>query len=135
MRLTCLGECLAPAIGNGTTIEVESDKPEAILCGDLVVFSSRGVYTCHRVLYRKQEEELWWYFLKADNTGVPDGWIPYYRVLGKVTKVGQAPRPTRETRRDDVRRLWRSRLGYAVYASRLTGRLLQRSLLGRAMHG
>lgn len=135
MRLICLGECLAPAIGNGTTIEVESEKPEAIRCGDLVVFSSRGVYTCHRVLYRKEEDDLWWFFLKADNTGVPDGWIPHYRVLGKVTKVGGAPRPTPETRRDDVRRLWRSRLGFAVYETRRAAKVLGRSFLGNAVHG
>lgn len=135
MRLTCLGECLAPAIGNGTTIEVETEKPEAIACGDLVVFSSRGVYTCHRVLYRKLEEDLWWYFLKADNTGVPDGWIPYYRVLGTVVKVGASPRPTPETRRDDRRRLWRSRLGFAGYATRRAAKLLGQSFLGSAVHG
>jgi hypothetical protein len=39
MRLTCLGECLAPAIRNGTVIEAEATSPENLRPGDLAVFT------------------------------------------------------------------------------------------------
>lgn len=118
MRLVCLGECLAPAIANGTVIEAESAPPQSLRSGDLVVFSANGVYVCHRLLYRRQEDGLWWFFLKADNTGIADGWIPEYRIVGKVLRVADRSRETAAVRRDDLRRLWRSRLGYAVYRLR-----------------
>jgi hypothetical protein len=69
-------------------------------------------------LFRREEDGLWWYFLKADNTGVADGWIPYYRLAGKVTHVGGKPRATTSARRADYLTLWRSRLGYALYRFR-----------------
>ena len=124
MQLTCLGECLAPTIANGTTLEIESATPDAIRCGDLVVFSRRDDYTCLRVLYRKQEEEVWWFFLKADNTEKAEGWIPDYRIVGTVTGIGQHKRPTAASRRQDRRHLWRSRLGYSMAALRWSARAL-----------
>jgi len=121
MKLVCLGDCQAPAIENGTVIEAESAPPESIEPGELVVFTAKGVHACHRVLYKRREDGLWWFFLKPDNTGVPDGWIPGYRLLGKVTRIGSHPRPTAESRREDRKRLWKSRVGYAIYRLRKLG--------------
>ena len=118
MKLVCLGDCLAPTIVNGTVIEAESAPAETIRPGELVVFTLKGVHACHRVLYKRKEDVLWWFFLKPDNTGVPDGWIPQYRLVGKVTRVGDEKRPTELSRREDRKRLWKSRLGYAVYRLR-----------------
>lgn len=121
--LLAVGTSLWPFVRSGSRLELETVSAEAYGPGDLVVYCGAGVQICHRVLRRKLEGGLYWFYLKGDGRAVADGWIPEYRLIGRVARLNGrslAEWPLRALSRVFF---WHSRLQSAAYEALFESRL------------
>lgn len=81
------GNCQRSVIPPDSLIGVVALPSECYKAGDLVVFSHKQGYVCHRILYTNRADNLRWFYVKADYAWWADAWIPEYRLAGKVTEV------------------------------------------------
>ena len=86
-RFYCVGDSQLPLIPHGTAVESEVIDSHRIENGDLLIFMIKHSYACHRVLWKKREDGLNWFFMKGDNNPVADGWVPETHVVGKVIRI------------------------------------------------
>jgi len=84
-----IGPSLWPLIRSGSKLSFD---PGAVCqVSDLVLYSERGISVCHRVLKKKKIKEHTWYFIKADGKIDADGWIPDYRIQGRLAAINHRP--------------------------------------------
>jgi len=86
-----LGGCSSPIIPHNCIINVERLDASKIAPGDILVYCGYKALICHRVILRKKTNDFFWFLTKPDNSLVDDGWIPEYRVIGKVKSINNKP--------------------------------------------
>lgn len=84
------GSSLWPAVKSGALLKIDP-KPPGL--SELGVFLGPKGLCCHRVLARHRNRDTTWYLFKGDGNWRTDGWVPRYRILGKVNVIdGISPR-------------------------------------------
>lgn len=87
------GNSLLPLVDKKCLLEVERQSLSSIQPGDLIVFCAGKTLICHRALWRKKEKNHLWFFITGNHPMRADGWIPDYRIIGKVVSIDGKPIP------------------------------------------
>jgi len=112
--LRCLGPSLWPLVKSGQSIEIE-ERPEHLKSGDIIVYAGLGIQVCHRILHEKTDSGLKWFFMKGDGKLEADGWVPSYRVMGKVVSVDGKSVCTPSFRLYSSALYWHSKIQWGLY--------------------
>lgn len=110
-----IGQCHTPSIPNESILEITRCSSGDVTAGDIIVYSGLKSLVCHRVLFRKYSDGIFWYLTKADNTLIDDGWIPAYRIVGKVTRINHKDLSNIEMKLWSKALLLRSRAQFFVF--------------------
>ena len=81
-----IGNSLQPIISPNSLIEIEFTNISRKM-GELLVYTQKQKYIAHLCLFKKTVEGLQWYFLKGNSILEVDGWIPEYRIIGRISTV------------------------------------------------
>ena len=82
-----VGPSLWPLFPSGSRVEVKPLPAEAYQVGDLVVYCGNQKERCLRIFGARQMDAMPWFFLKGDGEVEPEGWVPCYRLEGKVVGI------------------------------------------------
>ena len=116
-RFYCVGTCQLPLISDGSVVEIDEESSQKVTSGDLVVFINGKAHSCHRILFQKWDDGIKWFFIKPDNSLLVDGWIPSYRILGRVTKINRDSLDDPQLQRLSRRIYYLSKIQYVLYQS------------------
>lgn len=78
---------MAPLFEARSLIRAVECLPEDIHPGNIIVYCGNRHHVCHRVLLREHRGGIFWFFLSGNDPLRADGWIPAYRILGKVIEI------------------------------------------------
>ena len=87
MKLIGLGKSAWPSIHSGSELEICRVPSEQLSVGELAVYCGAGFPICHRILYKRHEDKMTWFHMKGDANLESDGWIPEYRLIGRVERI------------------------------------------------
>jgi len=62
------GNSMEPTLKEGQKVKVEPVKLEALMSGDIIVFSRGDILVCHRILGRVKRGEKMYFYEKGDNS-------------------------------------------------------------------
>ena len=102
-KLAVTGTSMLPAIRPGDMLEVQRQSMEAILPGDVVLFTRHGGFAAHRVAEKAGEPDRPLLITRGDALHAPDAPVRPEELLGRVTAILRggrrlAPRLTRWAR-------------------------------------
>jgi len=81
------GLSMDPLISSKSILRTVNCCSSEILPSHLVVYCAKNTHVCHRVLLRERRGEHFWFFLSGNHPLRADGWIPDYRIVGKVYEI------------------------------------------------
>ncbi len=114
-NLLGIGSSLWPLVKNGFELTLRKVDIAKYRCGDLAVFDGKHIQVCHRVLKIKDERGLRWFFMKGDGKLQADGWIPAYRMQGRVEWINGTSLQRFPLKQLSLLFYWHSRFQWACY--------------------
>jgi hypothetical protein len=109
-------------IPSRSAVWATAQSPDSYRAGDIAVFVASQSHVCHRILYIRRTPTMKWFYFKGDRSWKSDGWIPAYRLVGKVVQVNQISTESRRWRLTQPFWLWLGRgtdLLYRLLPARL----------------
>jgi signal peptidase I len=92
LRVAVRGASMLPWVRPGDTVDVRSVQPEAVRCGDLVLFARHGVLITHRVIEKRGLAGDLRLIAKGDSRVESDGVIRRDELLGRVVRIHRGKR-------------------------------------------
>ena len=80
------GDSLEPLVKPNSILEIDVTVASQSI-GSLLVYTQKNRYIAHLCLFKKIFDGTQWYFLKGNSLLNVDGWIPEYRVVGRICSV------------------------------------------------
>lgn len=88
LRFKAKGFSMHPLVRNDDILMVNPVNPQDIRLADAVMFTNDfGRAVLHRVIRKKHQDGIWFFWLQGDQAHSIDGIIPQEQILGKLTRL------------------------------------------------